>query len=122
MRTLPLSKDKPGKIAVIGHMARQPIIGGGGSGQVFPKETINPYSGIAAALGVPADTMTINCTQTNKDFGYEQPSCLAGMIVADPEMLRAYALRATTVTIGAMWPIDVHLRQQKKESSRFLEA
>ena len=36
--TLPLSKDKPGKIAVIGHMARQPIIGGGGSGQVFPRK------------------------------------------------------------------------------------
>ena len=83
--TLPLSKDRPMKIAVIGHMARQPIIGGGGSGQVFPKETISPYNGIAAALGVPVDTMTINCTQTHKDFGYEQPSCIAGMKVASPE-------------------------------------
>lgn len=87
--TLPLSKDKPMKIAVIGHMARQPIIGGGGSGQVFPKETISPFVGISAALGVPSDSMSVNCSQTHKDYGYEQPSCIAGMKMTSPDKCSA---------------------------------
>ena len=79
--TLPLTKGKPLKVAVVGHMARQPIIGGGGSGQVFPKDVVSPYEGIAAALDIPTNSMTITCKETHKNFGYQQPSCIAGMVV-----------------------------------------
>ena len=63
--TLPLSKDKPMKIAVIGHMARQPIIGGGGRGK-SSQETISPFAGISAALGVPSDSMSVIAVKLTK--------------------------------------------------------
>lgn len=49
---LPLSTDKPKKIALIGKAVRRPIVGGGGSGRVISKHVVSPYEGIMSYLGI----------------------------------------------------------------------
>ena len=80
--TLPLSKAAPGglKIALIGSMARSPIVGGGGSGQVFPAKVISPYEGIMNALNMTdqIEPMLVDCNSTTtRDIVYEQASCIS---------------------------------------------
>lgn len=48
---LPLSMDKPQKIAVIGPNADVAVIGGGGSAQVFPSHIVSPLDAIRDLLG-----------------------------------------------------------------------
>jgi len=51
-RTLPLSADHAGTVAVIGPAASaQPIYGGGGSAYVNPSQTVTPFAGLSAAAG-----------------------------------------------------------------------
>jgi beta-glucosidase len=51
-RTLPLSADHAGTVAVIGPAAStQPIYGGGGSAYVVPSSTVTPLAGLQAAAG-----------------------------------------------------------------------
>ena len=83
--TLPLSRTPPAgtgyKIALIGAMARMPIVGGGGSGQVYPEKVITPYEGIMTALNMAEQIipMQVNCnsTATSKNIGYQQASCIS---------------------------------------------
>ncbi len=42
---LPLDTGRPLKIAMFGLAAREPVIGGGGSGSVFPAYIVSPYQG-----------------------------------------------------------------------------
>jgi beta-glucosidase len=57
------ANGKPYRIAVIGHHARSPIIGGGGSGSVMAKHVITPYAGILSALGIDdAYPVKTDCT------------------------------------------------------------
>jgi len=81
---LPISKKPPTgkgyKIALIGAMARMPIVGGGGSGQVYPEKVSTPYEGIMTALDMAEQIvpMQVNCnTTTHKNFGYQQASCIS---------------------------------------------
>jgi len=82
---LPIKKTPPAgkgyKIALIGAMARMPIVGGGGSGQVYPSKVVTPYEGIMTALNMADQIvpMQVNCnsTATHKDIGYQQPSCIS---------------------------------------------
>jgi beta-glucosidase len=51
-RTLPLSADHAGTVAVIDPAAGpQPIYGGGGSAYVIPSQTVTPLAGLQAAAG-----------------------------------------------------------------------
>ena len=79
--TLPLDATKNGlKIALIGQMARNPIISGGGSGEVYPSHVSTPYQGILGALGIPMHEeipVAVNCTETLVNIAYEQSSCIS---------------------------------------------
>jgi beta-glucosidase len=68
------------KIALIGKMARQPIVGGGGSGQVFPDHVVSPYESLLTALNMAdqIQPLSVNCTiHAHKNVGYEQASCVS---------------------------------------------
>jgi beta-glucosidase len=86
---LPLPKGRtakdgePFKIALFGGGARSPIVGGGGSGSVFPSHIVSPYEGIMAALGIMdnypvtyscADALT-NSSTLLQDVGISQWGC-----------------------------------------------
>jgi hypothetical protein len=63
---LPLSLTKPQKIALIGKAARSPITYGGGSGQVYGKNTVTPYEGLLDALGIVDQfPVTIDCPSSS---------------------------------------------------------
>lgn len=77
---LPLTapqKGKKFKIALIGQHVRAPIIGGGGSGSVFPAYISTPYDGILKALGInEIFQTTYTCTNDRtEDTGFGQWGC-----------------------------------------------
>ena len=49
------------KIAIFGMSALEPVLGGGGSGAVFPAEVVSPYRGILEALGIPTEPLSFDC-------------------------------------------------------------
>ncbi|WP_025272094.1 beta-glucosidase [Haloglycomyces albus] len=49
--TLPLNRNDPGKIALIGPAAREARVLGGGSATVFPTHIVSPLDGLTHALG-----------------------------------------------------------------------
>ena len=52
----------------------QPIIGGGGSGAVYPKTVDSPVSGLIDALGLSSSKFQLNttCVTEHKNWGYQQ--------------------------------------------------
>lgn len=81
--TLPLdlskaTADKPLKIAVIGAGAVNPIVGGGGSGMVYPASISTPYNALLTSLGMTTQDTTTVCDEDNLEHnvGYTQSSCI----------------------------------------------
>ena len=76
---LPLPSKGPYKLALIGGMARNPIVGGGGSGSVFPAYTISPFQGILNALGLAdVDPATFSCNNSTvlNNITFDQGGCV----------------------------------------------
>lgn len=74
---LPLSTAGPIKIAIMGKGAVAPIVGGGGSGSVFPSHVVTPYQGLLAAFGLDQvdASMSYQCGEMEHDVGIAQWGC-----------------------------------------------
>lgn len=57
---LPIDRSKVKNVAIIGGQAANPIVHGGGSGQVFPDFVPSPLFSIRAKLGLPAPKPPLN--------------------------------------------------------------
>lgn len=95
------------KIAMVGSMARQPIVGGGGSGAVYPKKVDTPYSGLMDALGLSdaISPLNVTCSSDHKNWGYEQAGCMGGFDTDTPDEC---AERCASFPGCAFWSYDVH--------------
>lgn len=75
---LPLKTDKPMKIAMIGN-ARSPIIGGGGSGSIFPSQVVTPYDAMLDYLNIVDPNKhkekVYDCTVREKGYEIHQWGC-----------------------------------------------
>jgi beta-glucosidase len=68
---LPLSKDLR-RIAVIGEQAKNPIVHGGGSGEVEPHYVSTPLDAVRVRVGLPPmPTVTSNCSDGNYEEGID---------------------------------------------------
>jgi beta-glucosidase len=79
---LPITKNNNNnnvKIALIGKNLLSPVIGGGGSGSVFPNSISTPYNAIMNELGLTPLPIEIDCDSepVKHNIGYKQPSCLS---------------------------------------------
>jgi beta-glucosidase len=73
---LPFPQQKPIKIAVMGMGAVAPIVGGGGSGAVFPSHVVTPYQALSSLFEIPGGETTYQCSaETESDVGYAQWGC-----------------------------------------------
>lgn len=54
-------QDRAVKIAIFGMSALEPVLGGGGSGAVFPSEVVSPYRGILEAVGIEPEPVRYDC-------------------------------------------------------------
>ncbi len=99
--------DKQVKIALIGTMAREPIVGGGGSGSVYPKKVDTPYSGLMDALGLgeAITPLNVTCSSEHKNWGYQQAGCMAGFTVDSPEECSS---RCAAFAGCNFWSYDAH--------------
>lgn len=65
---LPLDKSKVKKIAVIGPNARQRLITGSGSAEIFPLFVVTPHEGIEEAFGKNKVTYVEGCRCTSISY------------------------------------------------------
>ena len=75
---LPFSTAGPIKIAIMGKGAVAPIVGGGGSGSVFPAHVVTPYEGLLSHLGLLNQvdaSMSYECGEMEHDVGIAQWGC-----------------------------------------------
>lgn len=117
---LPFRTDKPIKIAIVGKAAVAPIIGGGGSGSVFPSHIVSPYQGVLNELGLSSinGSMAFMCsTDYEYDVGIAQWGCEAVPAATPEDCCTAcgnYPLCENWVFSGSscsMYPNDAHKKR-----------